>query len=110
MDKRNVATLTTLLVDKYGDEAAAVARNRARVHRQIEDRDTADLWSAVAASARLCFAEPRSAPAYRGTQEATLDDVLRGSVGKRAMDADGVTAKRLRKALIRDARRRRRRP
>lgn len=104
MEQDKVRVLAKLLLEKYGQHAPVVARDRAKMHHQIHDRDVAALWSAVAAIARLANAGPTDEPPYRA--EPPRDDVFDGAVTKRVMAAHDVKPKRLRKALRRLARRR----
>ncbi|MGH7090465.1 MAG: hypothetical protein ACREFQ_16335 [Stellaceae bacterium] len=99
--------LTQVLLRKYGRRAVAVARDRARLHQSIHDCETAALWSAVAADARLCLAsnEQNHSPTPE-RREPTLDELLDGTVTKRVMDAHGTDAKTVRAEIRRVARRR----
>jgi hypothetical protein len=110
MDQGKIKVLKNLLLMKYGSEAASVARARAEMHSHIDDHEAAAMWSAVAGTIRLRHAQPDGARSQRPVDhEPTLDEVLHGSVTKAVLDANNVDVEELRKALLRDARRRRRR-
>jgi hypothetical protein len=72
-----------VMLAKYGNAAAAIARLRARQSERRHDEDAVKAWTAVA---RAALQRARS----KSTGDASLGEVLGGQVTKQVMAADGV--------------------
>jgi hypothetical protein len=72
-----------VMLAKYGNAAATIARLRAQQSASRHDEDAVKAWTAVATAA---LRRPRS----KSKGDASLGDVLGGQVTTQVMAADGV--------------------
>jgi hypothetical protein len=94
-----VSTAAALLVERDGQAAPAVARQRARELKERRDPEAAAMWLEIAEATKKLLAA-------RAAQEPTLADVLNGAVTGQMMRADRVERRDV-EHLVKKAKRRR---
>jgi hypothetical protein len=97
-ERKQISLLARLLVAKYGQRAPAVAAERVRLWTEAADRDTADLWRAVAETIVKQLARPRHEPSL---SEVLVEAAIFAAPKKRQR-----TARRSRRTFKRSSRRR----